>query len=167
MKLGWKRNLEENVLHDIRAQGATEREWFAARENIVKSPVLCRQCRRIAHLALHGHERETNPSTRGVASRPRLARTGVRRVPVHPKTAAIGPGIRNSAYNLILGPAEHCSGDSGRGNPNQQHVIEANAVKAILESEDPLNFVGPDHSVQNIPHGECALSRPAEIVSQS
>src|SRR5439155_9967388 len=142
MKLGWKRNLEENVLHDIGAQGATPREWFAAKENIVKSPVLCRQCRRIAHLSLHGRERETNPSTRGGASRPRLARAGIGSVPVHPKTAAIGPGIRDSAHNLILGPAEHCSGNRSRSNPNQQDVIEADAVKAIFEREDALDFVG-------------------------
>src|SRR5436305_14193388 len=130
MKLGWKRNLEENVVHDIRAQGATRREWFAAKENIVKSPVLCRQCRRIAHLALHGRERETNPSTRGVASRPRLARAGVGSVPVHAKTAAIGPGIRNSAYNLILGPGVHCSGNIDWGKQNHQYVMEANTVNA-------------------------------------
>ncbi len=57
MELGRITDLEENILHHVRAIRPLEGERPAAKEHIVKSPALGSQHRGIAHLAGPHHER--------------------------------------------------------------------------------------------------------------
>src|SRR5580704_8513323 len=77
MELGRIADLEENILHYVRAVRALEMERLSTEEHIIKPPALGGQHRGIAHLSGAHHERETHGTAGGVAGRPALAGTGV------------------------------------------------------------------------------------------
>ena len=82
VKLRRKRDLEQHVLHDVRAQGALERDRPAFEQHVLKAPPLRGQRRRVAHLAGASEQGMPHAAARRVSGGPALARAGVRRVAV-------------------------------------------------------------------------------------
>src|SRR6202012_1283184 len=70
-------DLEENILHYIRAVSALKHKRPAAKEHIVKSPTLRGQHRGITYLSRPHHEGKTHSAACGIAGCPTLARPGV------------------------------------------------------------------------------------------
>ena len=72
--------------------------------------------------------------------------------------AAVDPGVRNRVDDLLACAAEH-RGDDGRGgDANQDHVIEPDAVEAVLERQDALDLVRLDHRGEHVAHCERRLA---------
>jgi hypothetical protein len=75
---------------------------------------------------------------------------------------------RWAASNLFAATAEHASHHSGRGHADQQHVVEADFVEAVLERQHTLDLVGLDHGRQYVAHRQRRLARgdvaPRDIV---
>ena len=67
---------------------------------------------------------------------------------------AIHPGLRERGGNLFLGPAQQMGHDGGGGHLHQQHVIEADAIKAVFQRQDALDFVSFDHGREHVTHGQ-------------
>src|SRR5437879_7922705 len=77
MKLCLKGKFEQNMLDDVRTIGTRQREGFPAKDHIIEAPGWSGECRRIAHLTIHPHQRKTYGSAGRIASSPRFARSRV------------------------------------------------------------------------------------------
>ncbi len=79
---------------------------------------------------------------------------------------SVDPCLRYGVDGLIAVEAEHL-GDDSRGRDFDEHdVIQANSVERVEERETSLDFVGHDHSLKEILHGE-SLSLTREMISNS
>ena len=74
--------------------------------------------------------------------------------------AAVDPRVGNRVDHLLLRSAKHVRDHGRRGNPYQDHVIEADAVEAVFERDDTLYFMRLDHAGQHVTHGQ---RRPAFV----
>ncbi len=162
MELGRKGNLEKDVLHHVGAVGALEAEFPAAEKNVVEAPGSGGQRPGIAHLPLHREQGEMDPPGGRIPRRPGLARSGVGRVPVDPQALAIDPGLGEGVDDFSPPPAEQVRGHRGRGHLYQHHMVQPHTVEGILQSQPPLDFVGLDHGLQDLPHHRrpLPLARP-------
>src|SRR5262245_16516378 len=87
----------------------------------------------------------SHSAARCVTSRPTLARTRVRRVPIRTQRSTVDPSVRNSVDNLLAGSAEHGRHNGRRGNAHEDHVIQPHAIEAVLKCEHALDLVRLDH----------------------
>ncbi len=154
VELGRITDLEQNILHHVGAVRPLEAEGPAAKEDIVKSPVLGGEHGGITHLSGPDHEGETNRTAGGIAGRPALAGTGVGGVAVSPQALPVDPGQRQRIEDLPAGQAEHLRDHSGRGYLDQHDVVETNLVEGVLQRQAALDLVGLDHRRQHRAHGE-------------
>ena len=87
---------------------------------------------------------------------------------VRAQCAAIDPCMRQGIQNLIAISAKHTCHYGRRRDTNQQHVVEANSVVAILKREHALNFMRLDHCGQHVAHRQRIFARrsvlPAQII---
>ena len=153
VELGREVDLEQHVFHDVRAERSLHRERPAAEPPVVESPLRRGKRRRVAHLARHGHERHAHSPARGVAGRPRLARAGVRGLPVGAQSR-IEPGVGDGVDHRAPVAAQQPGGDCGRGHLHQQNVVDADPVEAVFERQHALYLVGLDHRRQDVAHRE-------------
>ena len=72
--------------------------------------------------------------------------------------------MRQRIDDLIARAAEQLRDDGGRRHPHQQHVIEADAVEAVLEREATLDLVRLDHRRQHVAHHERCLAGARRFV---
>jgi hypothetical protein len=121
-------NLEENVLHDIASVGTLELELFALEEDIVETPDRSGQDGGNTLLALEDLESEVDGTLASITSSPRLSGHGVGCVAVCSERLTINPSLGDSIGNLLLVEAEHLGDDSGRGNLDEDDVVETDLV---------------------------------------
>ena len=157
MELGGIRNLEQHVFHDVAAELLRVGQCLALEEHVLKPPGLCSQRRRIAHLARQRDERMSHRATGCIASRPALARTGIRRMAIGAQRPAIDPRIRHRIDDLLACASEHDRRNGRRCDPHQQHMIQTDSIEAVLEGRDALNLVRLDHGREHVAHGERRL----------
>jgi len=79
---------------------------------------------------------------------------------------AINPSLRNGIDSLVAIEAKELGNDSGRGDLDENNVVETNTVEGVEEGKTALNFVGLDHSLKNIVYGQ-ALTLTGEVVRNS
>ena len=156
VKLGRERDLEQHVLHDVRAERTLERDRAAFEQHVLKTPALGRQGRRIAHLASACEQRVPHAAARRVAGRPALTRAGVRRVPIRSQRAAVEPRIRNGVDDLVAAAAEQARRHRRARDAHEQHVVETDAVEAVVQREHALDLVRLDHGREHVGHRERA-----------
>ena len=77
--------------------------------------------------------------------------------------------MRDGVNHLLPIGAQHAGNNGGRRHANQQHVVKADAVVAVLQSKYALDLVGLDHRRQHVVHRQrffalCA-GQPAQVVS--
>ena len=145
VELGGEGNLEQNIFHHIRAERAREFDGLAAKEHVAEAPLGRGERGGITHLAFDGHEGVLDGAGGGVAGGPGFARAGVGRVAIGAQRAAVEPGVGDGVDDLLARAAEQLRGDGGGGDADEQDVIEADAVEAVFQREDALDFVGFDH----------------------
>jgi hypothetical protein len=150
VKLGWKRDLEQHVLHDVGAERLWQRQRLPFEQDIAEAPGLGTQRGGVAHLTRERDEGMPHGPAGRIARRPTLARSGVRRVPIRPKRASVEPCVGDSIDDLLSRSAEHGGHDGCGGNTHQQNVIEAHAVEAVFEGEHALDLVRLDHGRENV-----------------
>ena len=127
---------------------------------------MARQRRRIAHLALQCNQRQPHGAAGGIAGRPAFARAGVGRMPVSAQAPPSIQAVRQGVDNLLAAAAEHPRGHRGRSDFHQQHMIEADAVEAVLQREHALDFVGLDHGGQHVAHASSADLPPRQVLAR-
>ena len=93
MELGRVGNLEEHILHHVRAERALELERLALKKHVVKAPRLCGEDRWEARLALLDEVGEVDGARACVPSCPGLARARVGRVAVGAERLAVHPRL--------------------------------------------------------------------------
>jgi hypothetical protein len=128
VELGRVGNLEENVLHDIASVGALELELLALEEDIVETPDRSGQNGGNTLLALEDLESEVDGALASITGSPRLSGHGVGCVAVCSERLTINPSLGDSIGNLLLVEAEHLGDDSGRGNLDEDDVVETDLV---------------------------------------
>ena len=101
VELGGVRDLEENVLHHVRAVGALERKGGALEEHVVEAPGLGGQHRGQARLAALDEVGQVHGARARVACGPGLARACVGRVAVCTERLAVHPRLRDGIDGLI------------------------------------------------------------------
>jgi hypothetical protein len=153
VKFRRKGNLEQHVFHHVAAEGLRLSQGFGLEQHVLEAPGLRREGGRIAHLALEREQRVAHRAAGRIAGRPALARPRVRRVPIGAQGAAVDPGVRDGIDDLIPGAAEQRRDHGGRGDANQQHMVEPDPVEAVLEREHALNLVCLDHAGEHVAHG--------------
>ncbi len=143
-------NLEQHVFHDVRTVGALELEFLALEQHVVETPGLCRQGRRITHLAGTGDHRQPDCAARGIPRRPALARTGVGGMAIGAQALTVHPGQRDRIDDLFAGQAKHACHDSGGGHFDQHNVVEADFIEAVFQREAALDFMRFDHRREHV-----------------
>ena len=88
----------------------------------------------------------------GVAGRPALARTRVGCVAVGPQRAAVDPGVGKRVEQVVARAAEQARRHGGGGDAHEQHVVQPDAVEAVFQREDALDFVRLDHGHEHVAH---------------
>ena len=170
VKLGGERHLEQHVFHHIAAVAALKAEPLALEGHVVEAPGGRRERARNAHFALLHEQRETHAAAGGVPRGPRLARSGVGRVAVGAQRPAVGESVRERVHHLRLAAAEHPHRHRRRGHAHQQHMIQADAVEAVLQRQAALDLVRLDHRRQHVAHEQRRLAAgrgdAGEIVGQ-
>ena len=91
-----------------------------------------------------------NAAARRVARGPALARARVRRVPVRAQRATVEPRIRHGVHDLFARAAKELRRDRRARDPDEQHVIEADAIEARAQREHALNLVRLDHRGEHV-----------------
>ena len=67
---------------------------------------------------------------------------------------AVDPGIGHGVDDFIAGQAHQARYHRGGSHLDQQHVIEADAIEAVLQRDHALNFMRFDHAGEDIAHGQ-------------
>ena len=80
-------------------------------------------------------------------------------MPIGPERAAVDECVRERVDDLLARGAEQAGRDGRRGDSNQQHVIEADAVEAVIQREHALNLVRLDHRREHVGHDEALRRR--------
>lgn len=150
VELSGERNLEENVLHDVRAVGSLELELLAAEEDVVESPGLGGQDRGHTSLTLLDEESQVNGSRGGITSSPRLSGHGVGGVSVGSQRLSVDKGLRDGVGGLLSREAEHAGDNGGGGDLDEHNVVETNSVERVLDGEATLDLVGLDHGLKDV-----------------
>jgi hypothetical protein len=101
MELGRVRDLEEHVLHHVRAVRALERKRAALEEHVVEAPRLGAQHRGQAALAALGEVGEVYRARACVAGGPGFARACVGRVAVGSEGLAVYPCLGDGVNGLV------------------------------------------------------------------
>jgi hypothetical protein len=101
VELGRVGDLEEHVLHHVRAERALELERLALEEHVVEAPRLCGEHRGKARLALLDEVGEVDGARARVACRPGFARASVGRVAVGAERLAVHPRLGDGVDGLI------------------------------------------------------------------
>jgi len=96
-----ERDLEQNVLHDVLLEGTLELEGLTLEQNVGETPLGSRDSGLVTHLALQGHQGQTNTTGSSITSSPRLAGTSVREVSVSSQAVAIDPTLANSVQDSL------------------------------------------------------------------
>ncbi len=71
---------------------------------------------------------------------------GAQRLPIDPRE-------RYGVDEFVLPEAQHLRNDGGGSDLHQHDVIEPNAVEAVFERKNTLDFMRLDHRRQYIGHG--------------
>ena len=100
-------------------------------------------------------ERQPDAAAGGVAGRPALARARVGGVAVGAQRAAVDPGVGQGIDHVLAASAEHRGRNRGRGDAHQQHVIEPDAIEAVLQRQHALDLVGLNHAPRERPERGC------------
>lgn len=166
VELGGEGDLEEDVLHDVRAVGALELERLALKENIVEAPGLGGQDGGETLLTLLDEEGEVDGARAGVTGSPGLARAGVGRVAVGTEGLAVNPRLRDRIDGLLPVEAKELGDDGGRGDLDEDNVIETDAVVRVEESKTTLDLVCLDHGLEDVMDSQ-RLSLAGEVISDS
>ncbi|CAG9196978.1 hypothetical protein BCAR13_120040 [Paraburkholderia caribensis] len=154
MEFRGERNLEEHVLHHVRAVRTLEPERLSFEQHVVEAPRFRGQHGRIAHFARLRDQRETHRARRGVACCPGLARARVRRVAVSAQRVSIDKRLRHCVDQLIARQSEQLANHGCGSKLHEQHMIEADLVERVFERDAALNFVRLDHGDQDVFHRE-------------
>ena len=157
-ELGGERDLEENVLHDVRSVGALELELLSLEEDIVESPGLGGKDGGDAHLAALDGDGEVDGALASISSRPRLARSGVGGVTEGTEGLSVDEDLRDDIDGLRVGEAEEFGDDGSRGELDEDDVVKSDAVERVLESHASLDLVSHDHAVEDVLDGEGGLA---------
>ncbi len=123
---------------------------FALEQHVLEPPALGRQRAGITHLALQRKECVPHRPAGGVARRPALARTRVRRVPVGAQRAAVDPRVGHGVEDVLPRPAEQPGGHRCGRDPHEQHVVQPDAVETVFQRQHALDFVRLDHGQQHV-----------------
>ncbi len=89
---------------------------------------------------------------------PALARTGVGRVAIGAQRAAVDPGVGDGIDDLVARATQHRGDHCGRGDSHENHVIQPDAIEAVLQREHALDLVRLDHRGEHVAHGERRLA---------
>ncbi len=150
MELGGERDLEQHVLHDVRAVRPLKLELVALEQDVVEAPGLGREHRGIAHLAFHGDERQAHCAAGRITRRPRFARPGVGSMPVGAQRLAVDPRLRHRVDDLVAVAAQHACHHRRAGQLHQDHVVEPHPVEAVLQGHHALDLVSLDHGGEDV-----------------
>ncbi|KAH6607279.1 hypothetical protein Trco_003592 [Trichoderma cornu-damae] len=151
-------DLEEDILHDVAAVGALELKLVALEQHVIEAPGRGGQHGGDAGLALHHLERQVDGALAGIAGGPRLAGHGVGAVAVGSQALAVDPGLGDGVGNLPLAEAEHLGHDGGRGDLDQDDVVEADLVVRVEQGQAALDLVGLDHALEHVADREDAAA---------
>lgn len=143
-------DLEKDVLHNVAAVGALELELVALEQDIVEAPNGSRENSVQTTFTLLDLHDEVDSTLASVTGGPRLAGHGVRRVTVGTQTLAVNPSLGDGISGLLLGETHHLGDDGGGRNLDQHNVVQADLIEGVLEGQNALDFVGLDHSLQNV-----------------
>lgn len=66
---------------------------------------------------------------------------------------AINPSLCDSIGGLLLGEAEHLGNHSSASNLDKHNMVQTDLVVRVQKCQTTLNFVCPDHSLQNLLDG--------------
>ena len=75
-------------------------------------------------------------------------------MPVGTQALAIDPRLCDGVGSLLLAKTKHLADNGGAGNLDQHNVVQTDLVERVEESQAALNFVGLDHGLENVTHGE-------------
>src|SRR5207237_9296732 len=89
-----KGNLEQDIFHDIRAEGLGQLNGLAAKERIAKSPGFGRKRRGITYFSLDRQKGMLDAAAGSVAGRSGFGRTCAGSVAVGRECASTQPGLR-------------------------------------------------------------------------
>ena len=158
MELGGIGQLEQDMLHDVTAQGLGQHDRLALEQHIAKTPLGRSECRGQAHLALHHHHRQAYRARGGIARRPGLARAGIGRMTIGAQCGTVDPGMGQGIDDLLTAAAQQFGDHRGGRHPDQKYMIKAHAIETVLQRQHALNLVGHDHGVQHVLHGQRRLA---------
>lgn len=151
VELSWERDLEENVLHDVRSVWALELELLTLEEDIVETPVTGGQDRWDTwNTSLLDQKGQVDGARASITSSPGLSGHGVWSVTVGSEGLSINESLGDGIDGLLLGQAQELGDDSGGSDLDEDDVVESNTVEGVLQCETSLDFVGLDHSLQNV-----------------
>lgn len=167
MELGREGNLKKDVFHDVAVERLGEGEGLFLEEDILKSPEGGREGRGVAGFSGLSHEGVPDASARGISSGPRFPRPGVGRVSIGAESATVEPGIREGLDDGGFIQVEHATGDGSGGNADEDDVVEADAVEAVFEGEDALDFVSLDAPVEDVADGEGLFGATMKVVGEA
>ncbi|CAM2154606.1 hypothetical protein PT2222_300120 [Paraburkholderia tropica] len=159
VEFGGKRDLEQHVLHHVRAVGALEREGAALERDVVEAPRFRRERRGIAHFAGLRDQREVHAARGGVAGGPRLARAGVGRVAIGAQRLAVDHRQRHGVDEFVAREPEQLADHGGRGELDEQHMVETDLVERVFQRDAALDFVRLHHAFKHVLHGERRFAR--------
>jgi len=143
---------EEDVLRNVRAEGAGGAQGVAAEDCVLEAPARGGECRGISLLACHAHECQTHAPRCCVAGSPRLAGAGVWSVPIRPKGPHVDPRIGEHVDDATAIRAHQPGRRGRRGNLHEDDVVESHAIERVLQREDPLDLVGFDLRLEKPAH---------------
>ncbi len=146
--------LEEDVLHDVRAVRALELELLALEENVVETPGLGGQDRVVTLLTLLDEESEVDGTRTSVTGSPRLTRASVGSVTVSTERLAVNESLGDNVDSLVAGVAEQLGDNGSRGDLDEDNVVKTNTVEGVLESEASLDLVSLDSGSEDILNSE-------------
>ena len=170
VELGGERNFEQDILHHIGAVWLGQAELALvfrfellvlvglAEQHIVETPLRCGQHAGDAHLTGHGDHRQAHSARGGISCRPGFARTGIRRVAVSAQRLAVDKGLRQRIDHLCLGTAKQVCDHGHGGDLHQYHMIQPDAVEAVLECQQALYLMCLDHRGQYVAYGQRRLA---------
>jgi len=71
-------------------------------------------------------------------------------MPIRPQCPSVEPRIGNCVADLLFRSSQKFRRQRRRGDSDQQHVIEANAVETVFECQHALDFMGLNHRGEQV-----------------
>lgn len=140
-----------------------ELELVALEENVIETPSVGREDSRDTHLTPLDLKSEVNSPHASVSSRPRLPRSSVRGMTESTKGLTIDEDLRDDIDGLVTSETQQFRNDGGRGEFDEDDVVETYSVERVLEGHASLNLVGFDHRFEDVLHLE-GLSGTREVI---